>query len=99
MAFAYCNFVALRLSKGVKNSDSQIGFFVKSEKRIISIHDKKKDSRDRESMPRKYILTLTELYESNHGGGVMIIELARIAIILSTLIHFELTIFNHFGND
>ena len=29
----------------------------------------------------------------------MIIELARIAIILSTLMHFEVIIFNHYGND
>ena len=52
----------------------------------------KKDSRERECMSSKYIL-------EEHGRDIMIIELARLAIILSTLIHFELIIFNHFGND
>ena len=33
------------------------------------------------------------------GGDIMIIELARVAVILSTLIYFETIIFNHFGND
>ena len=53
MAFAYCNYVALRLSEGAKNRDSQNGLFVKFEKTFMSIHDKKKYLRDRESMPNE----------------------------------------------
>jgi hypothetical protein len=34
----------------------------------MSFHDKKKYLRDRECVSKEYILTLAELYESNHGG-------------------------------